>query len=248
MRKILVCQHVPYEGLGTLIPLFKQERFRIRFVNFGRYPDAKPDLKGYDGLIILGGPMSVDQVEDHPHLLHEVQLIREAMGRDLPLLGICLGAQLIAKTLSAKVSRNPVKELGWQEVCLLPGGKEDPLFRHFNKTENIFQWHPDAFELPTEGINLAASTLCTHQAFRVGKNTYGFQFHLEVNESMIDRWIRLGLQRGEIQENSGEPHAEQIRKESRQNIERSKQLSGHVFGEFVKLFGEEKRFRRLHSR
>jgi len=248
MRKILVCQHVPYEGLGTLIPLFKQEKFRIRFVNFGRYPDAKPDLKGYDGLIILGGPMSVDQVEEHPHLAHEVQLVRQAMGSEIPLLGICLGAQLIAKTLGAKVFRNPVKEFGWQEVRLLPGGREDPLLKHFHETEKIFQWHEDAFELPAGGVQLAASSLCAQQAFRMGRKTYGFQFHLEASESMIDRWTRLALQKGEIQENSGEGNAERIREESARNIEHSKRLSAQVFGEFIKLFNEEKRFRRLHSR
>ena len=109
MRRLLVCQHVAHEILGTLDPLLRNSGFRIRYVNFGREPDAKPSIEKYDGLIVLGGPMSAYDTDVHPHLEIEIDTIREAVDAGIPVLGICLGAQLIARALGARVTRNPVK-------------------------------------------------------------------------------------------------------------------------------------------
>ena len=97
MKKILVFQHVPYEILGTLNPLLKSKKFRIRYVNFGRNPEHIPSVVGYDALIVLGGPMSVYEIERYPHLQTEVEVLRQALDRDIPILGICLGMQLLSK-------------------------------------------------------------------------------------------------------------------------------------------------------
>jgi anthranilate/para-aminobenzoate synthase component II len=110
VKRLLVFQHVAHEILGTLDPLLKRAGFRIRYVNFSRQPDAQPSLDGYDGLIILGGPMSVNDSDRLPHLGTEMHLIEQAMKRDLPLMGICLGAQLIAKALGAAVYPNREKK------------------------------------------------------------------------------------------------------------------------------------------
>jgi GMP synthase-like glutamine amidotransferase len=117
VKRLLVLQHVAHEILGTLDPLLRRAGFRIRYVNFSRYPDAQPSVDGYDGLIILGGPMSVNDAERLPHLVTEMHLIEQAMKRDLPVLGICLGAQLIAKTLGAAVYPNCEKEIGWYDIA-----------------------------------------------------------------------------------------------------------------------------------
>ena len=109
MKKLLVFQHVPHELLGTLNPMLKKAGFRIRYVNFGRHPDAQPRLDGYDGLVVLGGPMSVNDEDRLPHLVTEMKLIEAALSRNLPVMGICLGAQLIAKTLGAAVYPEPGK-------------------------------------------------------------------------------------------------------------------------------------------
>jgi GMP synthase (glutamine-hydrolysing) len=99
MKKLLVLQHVAHELLGTLNPLLKRSGFRIRYVNFARHPEAQPSLAGYHGLVVLGGPMSVNDTDRLPHLITEMKLIEAGLHRNLPVLGICLGAQLIAKTL-----------------------------------------------------------------------------------------------------------------------------------------------------
>jgi GMP synthase (glutamine-hydrolysing) len=187
MPKILVFQHVPHEPLGTLNPLLRDHGFRIRYVNFGREVAARPDLGGYHGLIVLGGPMNVDQVERHPHLQTEVELIREAIQRDMPVLGICLGAQLTARALGGSVRANPLKEIGWSDVELTEAGQQDPVLGGFQGSERIFQWHGDTFTIPEGAVHLARSPQCANQAFRFGSRVYGLQFHLEVDPELIDR-------------------------------------------------------------
>ena len=248
MKKLLVLQHVPHELLGTLNPLLKRSGFRIRYVNFARRPDAQPSLDGYDGLVVLGGPMSVNDAHRLPHLATEMKLIEEAMKKNLPVLGICLGAQLIARTLGAAVYPNREKEIGWYDVSPTDHAQSDPLLTAFAASEKIFQWHGETFDIPKTTLHLAFSSLCANQAFRYGANVYGFQFHLEVDERMIHRWLRVGENRDEIAALGGKIDAERIHQETPAHIARLHQLSDQVFGEFIKLFGIEKTLRRLPSR
>ncbi len=248
MPKLLVFQHVSHEILGTLDPLIRESGFRIRYINFGRHPDADPSLDGYDGLIVLGGPMNVDEVRTHPHLHTEVKLIDSAIDKGIPVLGICLGGQLVAKALGAKVKKNPKKEIGWYDVSPTHNGKRDPLIGGFNKVEKIFQWHGDTFDIPRGATHLATSPLCENQAFRYRDNVYGFQFHLEVDEKMIARWLRVSANKKEIEETKGEIDPDLIKKDTPLHIERLTDLSNSTFGEFINLFGFEKKKQSLPSR
>ncbi len=248
MKKLLVLQHVAHELLGTLNPLLKRAGFRIRYVNFARYPDAEPSLDGYDGLIVLGGPMSVNDTIRLPHLTTELKLIEEAMRRDIPVLGICLGAQLIAKALGAAVYRNPEKEIGWYDVSPTDHASSDPLLMELQKTEKIFQWHGETFDIPKSASHLAFSPLCANQAFRYGTKIYGFQFHMEVDAPMIHRWLKVVDNRIEISNLHGAEHIEFIYSETPRHIRRLGEMSDRVFGAFIDLFGIEKKFRRLPSR
>lgn len=248
MKKLLVLQHVPHEILGTLNPLLKRAGFRIRYVNFARHPDAQPSVDGYDGLVILGGPMSVNDADRLPHLIVEMKLIEQALRGNLPVLGICLGAQLIARTLGAAVYANREKEIGWYDVSPTTEAESDPLLAALAKSEKIFQWHGETFDIPRTSLHLAFSSLCTNQAFRYGSNIYGFQFHLEVDARMIDRWLRVGENRDEIAALGGKIDPERIHAETPAHITRLNQLSDRVFGEFIKLFGIEKKLRSHPSR
>jgi GMP synthase (glutamine-hydrolysing) len=248
MKKLLVLQHVAHELLGTLNPLLKRSGFRIRYVNFARHPDAQPSLDGYDGLVILGGPMSVNDVDRLPHLNTEMRLIEAALRNNLPVLGICLGAQLIAKTLGAPVYPNQEKEIGWYDVSPTVNAERDPLLAEFQDTEKIFQWHGETFEIPRTSHHLAFSSLCANQAFRYGSNVYGFQFHLEVDEPMIHRWLRVAENRKEITSLGGTIDPECIQRETPEHITRLHQLSERVFGEFINLFGPERKTLFLSSR
>lgn len=248
MKRLLVLQHVQHEILGTLNPLLKRAGFRIRYVNFARHPDAQPKLDGYDGLVVLGGPMGVYDTARFPHLNTELRLIDEAIGRDIPVLGICLGSQLIAKALGARVFKNGHKEIGWYDISPTADSAEDPLFSEFAPEEKIFQWHGDTFDMPTGAIHLAYSELCMHQAFRYDKTVYGFQFHLEVDERMIHRWLRVTENRIEVHDLHGRDGNEDINRQTTIHIDRLQQLAEQVFGEFINLFGVEKKYRRLPSR
>jgi GMP synthase (glutamine-hydrolysing) len=185
--------------------------------------------------------MNVDEVERHPHLRTELRLIEEALRDDMPVLGICLGAQLIAKALGASVGRNGEKEIGWFDVAVSDAGRADRLLARFAPTERLFQWHGDAFDLPHGAVHLATSAACRNQAFRYGDNVYGFQFHLEVDERLIERWLRVESMRRDIEPLGGDAHAQRIRAQTPVYIDRLKSLSDETFGEFIRLFGPRRR-------
>jgi GMP synthase (glutamine-hydrolysing) len=248
MPKLLVFQHVAHEILGTLDPLLRSYGFRNRYYNFGRTPDAQPTIEGYHGLIVLGGAMNVHQTDAHPHLEAEVRAIREAFERDIPVLGICLGAQLIAKALGASVSANPEKEIGWYDVSVSEEGARDPLLRHFDETERLFQWHGDTFALPDGAVALASSKACTNQAFRYGDKVYGLQFHLEVDPPLIERWLGIPVHRQEIASLDRPGHLDQIRNDTAKHADRLRQLSDRCFTSFIELFREEGSLARLKKR
>jgi GMP synthase (glutamine-hydrolysing) len=140
-------------------------------------------------LIILGGPMGVYDEEQFPFLRWEKRIIRAAIDEAVPLLGVCLGAQLIAVALGAEVYHGPVKEIGWSPISITPHGQVDSLLGYLPESATVFQWHGDGFDLPSRAVRLASSVNFENQAFRLGKSIYGLQFHLEVTPRMIERWI-----------------------------------------------------------
>ncbi len=233
-RKIMVFQHVGHEPLGTLDPLLKAAGFRIKYVNFGRDPNTVPDIKTYNGLIVLGGPMGVYEADQISHLKVEMQLIEDALKKNIPILGICLGAQLLAHVLGGVVQKAPGWEFGWCPLKITPDGSVDPLFSIYQNQEQVFQIHQDAFTIPKGAIHLAKSDQCHGQAFKYDQKAYGFQFHLEADQAMILRWLRRPENQSLIKElNLSTDH---IELETQKYIERSLLLSRHTFLEFIKLF------------
>lgn len=246
--KILVFQHVPHEPLGTLDPLLKKAGFRIRYVNFARDPQQVPSLDGYAALIILGGPMNVDQVHDFPNLATEVSLIQDALDRGISILGICLGAQLLARALGSPVRPDHAREIGWSDVDLTAEGMADPVLSAFGPRQQVFQWHEDAIELPAGAVHLASSEACEVQAFRFGECAYAFQFHLEVDRSLIERWLdRMGYQ-PLLEEMSGTIDPERIRELSKGSIKPLMELSNRTFSRWIDRFEIGSRRRTLPSR
>ncbi|MCK6371660.1 MAG: gamma-glutamyl-gamma-aminobutyrate hydrolase family protein [Gammaproteobacteria bacterium] len=248
MRRILVFQHVPHEILGTLDPLLRDAGFRIRYVNFSRQGDSMPDVGRYHGLIVLGGPMNCDEVDRYPHLAIETDSIRAAIERGMPVLGICLGAQLIARALDARVTRNPEKEIGWYDVTPTPEGAADPLFNQFSGTEKIFQWHGDTFDIPQGAVHLARSDSCANQAFRYGDNVYALQFHLEVDEPLIMRWLHTPVMAREIECLGPAFDPARISADTHQYIGRSLALGQRFFRHYIETFHQRRRRVLLSSR
>ena len=148
----------------------------------------------------MGGPMNVDETQRYPFLAAEVDWIRRALDLRLPMLGICLGDQLLAKALGAKVFPNRVKEIGWYSMEMTPAAAADPLFAGCGKSLTVFQWHGDTFDLPPGAVHLAHSPLCAQQAFRAGPCAYGLQFHVEMTAAMIADWLGEPGNCGELAE------------------------------------------------
>ena len=170
-----VLQHVSYEGLGSIAEWLKSRNASISYTRFYETPNL-PVLDPLDMVVILGGPMSVNDEVEHPWLTQEKQFIRRAVERGIPVLGICLGAQLIASATGARVYRNPVKEIGWFPVHAIP--VTDQNFQLPNGCV-VFHWHGETFDLPQGAVHLAKSDACRNQAFSLNRNVIGLQFHLE---------------------------------------------------------------------
>lgn len=175
-------QHVPFEGLGSIKSWLDAAGYSTTKTPF--YENAQlPDLGQIDLLVILGGPMSVNDEEMFPWLALEKKFISNAIENSKPVLGICLGAQLIASAMGAEVYRNPIKEIGWFPVQGVASIGE--LFFSFPPSMEVFHWHGETFDLPSGAIRIAKSEGCENQAFQIGKSVIGLQFHLETTPASV---------------------------------------------------------------
>ena len=232
---ILVCRHMPYEGLGMIADCLTAEGISYQYVDFFHPNQGPPDMDDYEGLIILGGDMNADEVGKYPFLVWERTLIKKAMLQHKPVLGICLGAQVLARALLAAVYKNPVKEIGWYPLSMTGDYRNDPLFSHFQQEETVFQWHGDTFDLPEGAVRLASSPACKNQAFRYGDNVYALQFHLEITEEMIRQWFSEPLDMEEINYVGGEKGIKKILEEAPRYIKHLNELGEKTFRAFARL-------------
>ena len=228
--------------------MLKEAGFRIRYINFGRDVAARPSLDRYAALIVLGGPMNCDAIETHPNLLTEVDIIREAADSDMSILGICLGAQLLAKALGGSVRRNKTREIGWYDVNLTDAGALDPVLSAFAPQQRVFQWHEDGINLPPDVVRLAGSPASRVQAFRHGEHAYGLQFHLEVDEPLIERWLTVPAHRAVLDEERERIDPDEIRVQTRVSIDSLQDLSRKTFSRWIDRFEISPRRRMLPSR
>jgi GMP synthase (glutamine-hydrolysing) len=183
----LVLRHAQAEGVGLLGNALRERGIHHRALDLARGEPVPKDLRGVGGLIVLGGPMAAYEQDKYAFLRSEIPLIEKAIAAGRPVLGICLGAHLIAQVLGARVYPGDKREVGWAPVTLTDDGKDDPLFVGGDPKLTVFHLHGDTYELPPDAANLATSTMYEQQAFRWGETVYGFQFHLEFTESIITR-------------------------------------------------------------
>lgn len=191
--KLLVHQNIACEGLGVFQEALEDLGVRIRTVLSNQLTldvTSATDDESADGLVVLGGPMNVDQTSEYPFLTVEVQTIRHFVQTGRPVLGVCLGAQLLAKALGARVYPAGVREIGPGSVRLTSEGRKDLLFSDLPDPLPVFQWHGDTFDLPEGGVLLAEGDRCRNQAFRYGERAWGLQFHLEATLEMVDEWAQ----------------------------------------------------------
>lgn len=188
MPEILVLQHVACEPLGAIEPSLRKAGLGPRYIRIQEDEPVPLEIGEARGLIVMGGPMGVSDEATFPFLTCEMHLITQALTQGLPILGVCLGAQLLAAALGAPVREAVKKEIGWHQVILAPEATVDALWREIPSPFTGFHWHGDYFETPPGCVSLASSALTPCQAFRSGDAAYGFQFHLEVTEPIVRDW------------------------------------------------------------
>ena len=228
----LAIRHVPQEHMGTLSAVLELARMPYRYLDVFRGERVPQNLTGLRGLIVMGGPMGVYEADRYPFLRSEQDLIRKAADSGVPVLGICLGAQLVAAALGARVYPGPRKEIGWYAVERVE--TIDPVMRTLPLSFMAFHWHGDTFDLPEGAVRLFRSSLYENQAFRWGRNVYALQFHFEVNAAMIDEWLNDPGCRAEL---AGVPElqAETIHVQTTQWAKPLEELSAQVFRRFLDL-------------
>lgn len=181
-------QHVPFEGLGSIEKWIASKGY-VRTATRFYADDTLPDVEKLDWLIVMGGPMSTYNANDCPWLKKEERFIEKAIVAGKTILGICLGAQLIAEVLGARVYPNSYKEIGWFPVTLTQEGKSSPLFDSFPKALTVFHWHGDTFDLPQEAVRVAESEACLNQAFVYADRVVGLQFHLDFTKHSVEQLL-----------------------------------------------------------
>lgn len=184
-------QHVPFENPGIILNWAFERGYQVTCTKLYENQNF-PDLDEFDWLIIMGGPMNIYEEEDFSWLKEEKEFIREAIAANKLLIGLCLGAQLIADVIGGHVIKNPFKEIGWFPITLTKEAQSLPMFSFLPKEPTVFEWHGDTFvDLPKEAIHLAYNEACQNQAFVYEKRVFGFQFHLENTWEIISNLMKF---------------------------------------------------------
>jgi GMP synthase (glutamine-hydrolysing) len=190
-RTVRVVQHVAPEGPGLIEAALRSAGVEIELTRVHLGEPVPDDLGGASGLVVMGGPMGVYEADRFSHLRDEQRLIERALDLDVPVLGVCLGSELLAATLGARVYPGPQKEIGFFPVSLEEAARADALFADVEPVFTALHWHGDVFDLPTSAVSLAHSALTPHQGFRWGRHAYGLLFHLEATESQVRQMTSL---------------------------------------------------------
>jgi GMP synthase-like glutamine amidotransferase len=204
MKPLVVVRHALTEGAGYLGDFLTEKQIPWQMIRIDQGDPLPSDIADFSGMVLMGGPMSVN--DDLPWIAPLVGLIQDAIKRDIPLLGHCLGGQLISKALGATVGRNPVKEVGWGQVDVTPGAVARQWFGDLG-TFNAFHWHGETFGLPTGAVHLLSSPYCRNQAYAIGKHL-SLQCHIEMTEEMVKVWCDNGQE--EIRESVASPGVQTV--------------------------------------
>ncbi len=231
MLHVTCFQHIDCEGPGSLLDILGSKEVRVEIVKpFQGEP--VPTRLG-DGLVVLGGPQGVYEEKQFPWMTKELDAIRKCLDASLPVLGVCLGSQMLAHAVGGRVYKGPAQEVGWYPITLTEEGRLDNLLLGLPHGFNAFHWHGDTFDLPPQAALLAGSALYPRQIFRVGTNAYGFQCHLEVTEEMVKSWMAEYAK--DLRPQGGPIAPEPIENRLAENAQALRALAGQVFTRFAAL-------------
>lgn len=189
MRSAVVIRHVAFEDLGSFAAVLHGRGYSAIYHEAGLHDIAAVDALAPDLMIVLGGPIGAYQDDSYPFLRQEMRLLEKRLAAGRPTLGICLGAQLMARALGAAVYPGPRKEVGWAPLTLSEAGRASCLRFLAPELTPVLHWHGDTFDLPTNAVRLASTDICRNQAFSYGPNALGLQFHPEMTAAAMERWF-----------------------------------------------------------
>lgn len=230
MKPIAIFRHSPSEGAGYLSEFLDARRLPWQLVRIDADEAVPDDASRFSGLVFMGGPMSVN--DPLPWIEPVLELIRDAVARDIPVLGHCLGGQLMSRALGGSVRKNAVKEIGWGEVSLAGNADARAWFGEI-KSATVFHWHGETFSLPNGATHLLSSKHCTNQAYALGKHL-ALQCHVEMTEDMIREWCEIGAD--EIAENlhsEGVQSAIAIQNQASQNMPALRKLAEQLYTKWI---------------
>lgn len=231
MKPVLCIRNDRDDTLGITEAVLEESGVPILRLDAFDADPTWPDLEKISGLIVFGGEMNADEIHRYPYLMTERRLMRSAVEAQLPVLGICLGAQILARALDARVYRAPMGELGFKPLRLTEAGIHDRLLAAFNGEQRVFQWHEDTFDLPEGAELLATGDDVSAQAFRFGTHAWGVQFHVEIDRAGVEAWLR-----------AAEPSlprvwkrtAGEVREELQTYLGAQQQRARRLFGSFIR--------------
>jgi GMP synthase-like glutamine amidotransferase len=233
---VLVLQHIACEPPGAFEDVLLERDARIVRVELDEGEALPRSLAGVDAVVLMGGPMSVNDAGEHPWLVDEKAFIREAVSGGLPVWGSCLGAQLLASALGARVLPGAAPEVGVLPIHPTRAGRADAVMGPCQWPLTTLQWHSDTFELPSGAVLLASSDAYPHQAFRVGTTVYGVQFHIEVDAALADEWGRVPEYVASAEEVLGDGGAARLLGEVRSAAPEMLTQARALFGRWVDLW------------
>jgi GMP synthase (glutamine-hydrolysing) len=190
MPFLYVLQHLAAEPLGTIGDALKARAVKTKYIRVFEGEPVPNDMNGASGLVVMGGPMGLYEQREYPFLSHEIRLIERALSAETPVLGICLGSQLLASALGAEVTKAHRKEIGWFPVSLTEAATGDSVFSEMRDSFMAYHWHGDVFDVPSGAFSLASSAQTQCQAFAYGNSAYGFLFHLEAMQEIVEDMVR----------------------------------------------------------
>jgi len=213
-----------------------ERHFEVKILDLSIGDCLPHSFNGIEAVVSLGGPMNVYEEEKYPFLKEENLFIQKVLDAKIPFLGICLGSQLLAKASGGSVGKSPKKEIGFFPITLNAHGQNDPLFQGIAEEIEVFQWHEDMSQIPPEGVLLAGSSHCPHQAFRVGHRAYGLQFHIEVTPKTIEEWTNEYF---DMNQTSSLQNREEMVKDYLKNLENYTQIAQIVYNNFLNIINNK---------
>ncbi|MGZ3688705.1 MAG: type 1 glutamine amidotransferase [Bdellovibrionota bacterium] len=198
-KPVLIVQHAPHEHPAAVRRALESQGIQTHWIHPYR-GENYPARNEISGVISLGGPMGANDEAEHPWILPELKLLSECASEGIPVVGICLGGQMLARALGGRVEKHSTVEVGWFPIELNAAGREDPILGAAGSNPTVYQWHGDTFHLPKDAVLLASSQACARQAYRVGTSAYGFQFHPEADHQLVQEWLSIDGVAEEIDE------------------------------------------------